>query len=330
MVATAIIALSVPVSASAQSFCPDTLIRIVVPFPAGGPVDSTARIITEPLKDALGQNVVIENRSGASGSVATGYVAQQPGNGCTILFSYDTHGVNPALYENLPFNTLKAFKAVMLIGTLPAFMAVHPSHPWKTLDEVMAAAKSDGNLPYTTGSTGTLAHLAMKRIEQKYDVRMRHVSYRGAAPALADVLGGHVPMMLGSVNALAPSIREGKLRAVMQTGNDRHPMLPDTPTISELGHPGLEVVSWIGAFLPASSPDDLVVRLSQNLKTILHDKSVQDRLTGIGIQVVGRHQRNCRRSLRTKSRVGLRWSSGTTLSPNEHRVSAARIRAEGA
>lgn len=284
----AILALNGPDHARAQAFCPENVIKLVIPFPPGGPVDSTARIISEPLREILGQTVILETRTGASGTTATAYVAQQPGNGCTILLSYDTHGVNPALFENLPFDTLTAFKPVTLVGTIPNVLAVNPSAPWKTLDDLVAAAKAKPDeLTYATGGSGTVAHLTMKRIEQVYDIRMRHVPYRGGAPALQDTLGGHVPMMMGSVLALGPSIRDNRLHALVQTGARRHPMLPDTPTIAELGQPGFEVVSWIGVFLPASAPDALVTRLNGALKTVLARGDIQERVSGLGVQIVG-------------------------------------------
>ena len=272
----------------AQAFCPESVIKLIIPFPAGGPVDSAARIISEPLRDALGQTVILETRTGASGTTATAFVAQQPGNGCTILLSYDTHGVNPALFENLPYDTLTAFKPVTLLGTIPNVLAAHPTKPWKTLDELVAAAKGkDDELAYATGGNGTVAHLTIKRIEQLYEIHMRHVPYRGAAPAVQDTLGGHVPMMMGSVLALGPAIRDGRLRALVQTGAKRHPMLPETPTLAELGQPGFEAVSWIGVFLPASTPDAVVTRLNGALRDILAKADVQQRLAGLGVQIVG-------------------------------------------
>jgi tripartite-type tricarboxylate transporter receptor subunit TctC len=270
---------------AAEPFCPESAVKIVVPFPPGGPTDISARLLSERLRDRFGQNVIVEARAGASGSIGTGYVAQQPGNGCTILLAYDTHGVNPALYA-LPFDTMTAFKPVMLVGTIPNTLALHVSQPWKTLDELMAAAKKT-ELVYASGASAGVAHFSMKLIEQLYGVELRHVPYKGAAPAVQDLMGGHVPMMMGSVLALAPAISAGKARALVQTGAKRHPLLPDTPTVAELGHPGFSTASWIGIFLPAGASDALVTRLHDDLAAVLQDAFIRDRLAAIGVELVG-------------------------------------------
>jgi tripartite-type tricarboxylate transporter receptor subunit TctC len=268
-----------------EPFCPESAVKIVVPFPPGGPTDISARLLGERLRDRLGQNVIVEARAGASGSIGTGYVAQQPGNGCTVLLAYDTHAVNPALYP-LPFDTVTAFKPVMLVGTIPNAIAVHPSQPWKTFDALIAAAKTS-ELVYASGASAGVAHFSMKLIEQLYGVELRHVPYKGAAPAVQDLIGGHVPMMIGSVLALAPSVNDGKARALVQTGAQRHPLLPDTPTVAELGHPGFNTASWIGIFLPASAPDALVTRLHDDLAVVLQDPFIRDRMAAIGVELVG-------------------------------------------
>jgi tripartite-type tricarboxylate transporter receptor subunit TctC len=233
----------------------------------------------------FGQTVITEARPGASGSIGTGYVAQQPGNGCTILLSYDTHAVNPALLP-LPFDTIKAFRPVMLVGTLPNAIAVHASQPYKTFGELMAAAKKD-HLVYASGASAGVAYFSMKLIEQIYGVEMQHVPYKGAAPAVQDLLGGHVPIMIGSVFALSPGARDGRVRALVQTGAKRHPLMPEVPTVAELGNPGFNTASWIGIFLPASASDALVTRLHDALGVALQDQVVRERLTALGIEVVG-------------------------------------------
>jgi len=270
---------------AAEPFCPEANVKIVAPFPPGGPTDITARLLAEKLRVQFGQTVITESRPGASGSIGTGFVAQQPGNGCTILLSYDTHAVNPALYP-LPFDTIKAFKPVMLIGTLPNAVAVHASQPYRSFDEVMAAAKK-GRLVYASGASAWVAHFSMKLIEQIYGVEMQHVPYKGAAPAVQDLLGGHVPIMIGSVFALSPGARDGRLRALVQTGAKRHPLMADVPTVAELGHPGFNTASWIGIFLPAGASDALVTRLHDGLAVALEDKVVRERLTALGIDLVG-------------------------------------------
>jgi tripartite-type tricarboxylate transporter receptor subunit TctC len=276
---------AVPLVHAAEPFCPEANIKIVPPFQPGGPTDITARLLGEKLRAQFGQTVIVEPRPGASGAIGTGYVAQQPGNGCTILLSYDTHAVNPALYP-LPFDTVTAFRPVMLIGTIPNAIAVHPSQPWKTLDELMAAAGKD-RLVYATGASAGVAHFSMKLIEQMYGVEMQHVPYKGGAPAAQDLFGGHVPMMVGSVFVLAPGVRDGRVRALVQTGAKRHALMPDVPTVAELGHPGFEAASWMGIFLPAGASDALVTRLHDALGVALEDPVVRERLTALGVTLVG-------------------------------------------
>jgi tripartite-type tricarboxylate transporter receptor subunit TctC len=258
-----------------------------VPVPPGGPTDVSARVLAEKLKDRLGQNVLVESRPGAAGATGTGYVAQQPGNGCTMLLAYDTHAVNPSLLK-LTFDTATAFKPVMLIGTIPNMIAAHPSQPWKSFAEMVAAAKKENeSLAYATGGSGTVAHMSMKLIEQAYGVKLRQVPYKGGAPAAADLIAGHVPMMIGSVTALGAFVRDGKARALVQFGAGRHPLLPDTPTLAELGQKGFTSEAWIGIFVPASTSDGSVTRFNTELKAVLQDPWVRERMAAIGVQLTG-------------------------------------------
>ena len=274
-------------AAPGQTVCPDSVIRIVVPFPPGGPTDVSARVLAEKLKDRLGQNVIVESRAGAAGATGTGYVAQQPGNGCIMLLAYDTHAVNPSLLK-LSFDTATAFKPVMLIGTIPNMIAAHPSQPWKSFAEMVAAAKKESeSLAYATGGSGTVAHMSMKLIEQAYGIKLRQVPYKGGAPAAADLIAGHVPMMVGSVTALGAFVRDGKARALVQLGAARHPLLPDTPTLAELSGKDFSSVAWIGIFVPASTPDGVVTRFNTELKAVLQDPWVRERMAAIGAQLTG-------------------------------------------
>ena len=159
-----------------------------MPFPPGGPTDVAARVLAEKLKDRVGQNVIVESKAGAGGATGTGYVAQQPGNGCTLLLAYDTHAVNPVLLQ-LPFDTLTAFKPVVMIGTIPNIIGAHPAQPYKTFAEMVAEAKREPDrLAYATGGTGTVAHLSMKQIEQQYGMQLRNVPYRWRAAAASGLI----------------------------------------------------------------------------------------------------------------------------------------------
>jgi tripartite-type tricarboxylate transporter receptor subunit TctC len=281
----AALALTLPGEALAQLVCPENVIRIIVPFPPGGPTDVAARLLAEKLKDRVGQNVIVESRAGAGGATGTGYVAQQPGNGCTLLLAYDTHAVNPVLLQ-LPFDTLTAFKPVVMIGTIPNIIGAHPAQPYKTFAEMVAEAKKEPDrLAYATGGTGTVAHLSMKQIEQQYGMQLRNVPYRGGAPAAADVVAGHVPMMVGSVQALGKFVRDDKVRALVQLGAKRHPMLPDTPTMDELGMTGFSSASWMGIFVPSSTPDATVTRFHDDLANVLGDPWVRERMASMGVEL---------------------------------------------
>jgi tripartite-type tricarboxylate transporter receptor subunit TctC len=281
----AALALALPGEAFAQAVCPENVIRIIVPFPPGGPTDVAARLLAEKLKDRVGQNVIVESRAGAGGATGTGYVAQQPGNGCTLLLAYDTHAVNPVLLQ-LPFDTLTAFKPVVMIGTIPNIIGAHPAQPYKTFAEMVAEAKKESDrLAYATGGTGTVAHLSMKQIEQRYGMLLRNVPYRGGAPAAADVVAGHVPMMVGSVQALGKFVQDGKVRALVQLGSKRHAMLPDTPTMDELGMKGFSSASWMGIFVPSSTPDATVARFHNDLANVLGDSWVRERMASMGVEL---------------------------------------------
>ena len=284
------IALVVSCGAAAQQadpLCPENVIRIVAPFQAGGPTDLIGRVLGERLRERFGQQVIVEARPGASGATGTGYLAQQPGNGCHMLVSWDTHGVNPALLS-LPFDTATAFKAVILVGTLPNMIAVHPSQPWKTLDEMMkAAAREKDSLAYATGGAGTVAHLSMKIIEQLYGAQLRHVPYKGGLPAAQDLIGGHVPSMIGSVMSLGPSVRGDKARALVQTGSEAPSDDPRRPDMAELGHANFNATAWSGVFVPASTPDAIVARLNSELATALKEPVVRERMATFGVQIAG-------------------------------------------
>jgi tripartite-type tricarboxylate transporter receptor subunit TctC len=281
----AALVLTLPGAAHAQAVCPENVIRIIVPFPPGGPTDVAARLLAEKLKDRVGQNVIVESRAGAGGATGTGYVAQQPGNGCTLLLAYDTHAVNPVLLQ-LPFDTQTAFKPVVMIGVIPNIIAAHPAQPYKDFAEMVAEAKKEPDrLAYATGGTGTVTHLSMKQIEQQYGMQLRNVPYRGGAPAAADLVAGHVPMMVGSVQALGKFVQDGKVRALVQLGLKRHPALPDTPTMDEIGMKGFTCVSWMGIFVPSSTADGIVRRFHDDFATVLSDPWIQERMVSMGVEL---------------------------------------------
>ena len=253
--------------------------KIVVPFPPGGSVDAIARLLQPGLQQRLGTNLVIENKSGASGSIGAAQVAKSPADGATWLFVFDTHAVNPALQPNMPFDSTKDLDPVMLIGTAPNIIAAHPSRPYRTLAEAVAAAKAKpDSLSFASIGNGSLGHLSMVVLAKRAGIRWTHVPYRGGGPALNDAVAGHVDMMIGSAALVTPQINAGGLRAIGQTGAKRMPTLPDTPTAIESGFPGFESYAWWGVFAPAGTPKPMVDQFNAALTAGLRDERVAKQL----------------------------------------------------
>ena len=276
----AVAVLASPKSLRAENICPENAIRLVSPFPAGGPTDVAARIVAEKLKERIGQNVIVENRAGAGGATGTGYVAQQPGNGCTMLLSYDSHAVNPVLL-NLPFDTATAFKPVVMIGTIPNMIAAHPAQPYKTFAEMVAEAKKEPDrLAYATGGTGTVGHLSMKQIEQHYGMQLRNVPYRGGAPAAAD-LDRRPCAADDGLGAGARQIRAGRQgpRAGATRPRSATRCCPTRRRSDEIdnGMKGFSSVSWMGIFVPAATPDATVARFHDEIAALLNDSWAKER-----------------------------------------------------
>ena len=249
------------------------LIRLIVPFPAGGSVDAVARLAQPGLQTRLGTSVVVENQPGASGSAATGRVARSAPDGTNFVFVFDTHAVNPAM-QQLPFDTEKDLEPVMLVGTAPNVLATNPSKPYRTLADVIAAAKAkpDG-ITYATIGTGSLGHLTMVRLGQNAGVKLTHVPYRGGGPAMNDALAGHVELIVGSAALVNPQLIAKGLRPIAQFGATRvaSETLRETPTAIESGFPGLESVAWWGVFAPGKTPPEIVSRFGADLAASLRD-----------------------------------------------------------
>jgi tripartite-type tricarboxylate transporter receptor subunit TctC len=268
-----------PLAARAQNW-PTGLVRIVVPFPAGGSVDAIARLVQTGLQQRLGVSVLIENRAGSSGSVGAAAVAKAAPDGNTWLFVFDTHAVNPALIPNLPFDTNKDLEPVLLIGTAPNVLATHPSRPYKSLRDLIEAAKAKPDaISYATIGAGSLGHLTMVLLSQRAGVRLVHVPYRGGGPAMNDAIGGHVDLIIGSAALVSPQLQAGALRPLVQTGATRQSTLPDLPTASESGFPGFESLAWWGVFAPAGTPKPILDRFRADLTATLREERIAKQLT---------------------------------------------------
>jgi tripartite-type tricarboxylate transporter receptor subunit TctC len=268
-----------PFVARAQGW-PSGIIRIVAPFPAGGSVDAIARIVQPGLQQRLGATVLIENRPGGSGSIGAASVAKAAPDGGTWLFVFDTHAVNPALIPNLSFDSQKDLDPVLLIGTAPNVLATHPSRPYRSLGDVVEAAKATpGRITYGTIGAGSLGHLTVVLLSRRAGIQLVHVPYRGGGPAVNDAIAGHVDLVIGSAALLNPQIQAGTLRPLVQTGLKRQASFPAVPTASESGFPDFESNAWWGVFAPAGTAKPIVDRFRAELTAVLQDERVARQLT---------------------------------------------------
>ncbi len=270
--------------ASAADHWPDRPIKLVVPFPPGGTTDQIARFVQAPLGQALGVPIVIENRGGASGSIGAALVAHAPPDGYTFLLVFDTHGVNPSIIPNMPFDTLHDLDPIMLIGTSPMVITAYPSTPYKTFKDVIDAARGKaGGVAYGTIGAGSLAHLYMTQLSNQLKVPLTHVPYKGGGPLVSDALAGHVRIAIASAALLGPSIRAGKLRALAVTSSQRFPQLPDVPTVTEQGIPAAESNSWWGLLAPAKTPRPIIEKMHAAFAKALRDPKVEPKLVEQGL-----------------------------------------------
>jgi tripartite-type tricarboxylate transporter receptor subunit TctC len=254
-------------------------IRLVAPFPPGGSVDAISRLVAPGLQQRLGATVIVENRPGGSGSIGAAAVAKSAPDGQTWLVVFDTHAVNPALLPSMPFDSVRDLDPVELIGTAPMVLACHPSRPFKTLADVLAAAKAaPGKLTYATIGNGSLGHLAMVLLGKRAGVELTHVPYRGGGPAMNDAVAGHVDLIIGSAALVAPQVAGGLIRPLVQTAAKRISTMPEVPTVVESGYDGFTADAWWGVFAPAGTPKSIVDRFRTALTDTVRDPVVNQRL----------------------------------------------------
>lgn len=264
-----LLSLAASFSASAQDW-PAKPVKFVVPFPPGGTMDPLARLLGVKLSESLQQQFVVENRTGAGGSVGTAFAAKSPADGYTFVFVFDSHAVNPALIPNLPFDTARDLAPVMLVGTASYAIATQAAKPWKNFADVVSASKAKPeSVSIGSVGNGTLGHLILVLAQQSGGFRVTHVPYRGGGPMTQDILGGQVELGIGSVALLSPQVRSGKMRAVAVTGEKRSQALPDVPTLIEQGFPGLSALAWWGIFAPAGTPKPIIDRFHAELAKAL-------------------------------------------------------------
>ena len=275
-------ALLMVLPAGAQSWPPKT-IRIIIPFPPGGTTDLIARRAQPMLERNLKVSILIENRAGASGAIGTQAAVTSPPDGATFVLVFDTHGANPSLLPNLPFDTLKDLAPVMLIGTSPMVITAHQSAPYKNFPEVIAAAKANPEaVAYGTIGAGSLAHLAMSQIGNALNLKMTHVPYKGGGPLVNDAIAGHVPFAIASIALFSPHIKSGALRPLAATSAKRIAQLPDTPTVSDQVA-GFDAVAWWGLLAPAKTPPEIVARMNAAMAEALNDPAVKQNLSEQGV-----------------------------------------------
>jgi tripartite-type tricarboxylate transporter receptor subunit TctC len=285
-VLTAVLAAS---PAQAQDKWPSRPITWMVPFAAGGTTDVLGRVIANKLGPALGTTVVVDNKPGAGGNIGSDFVAKAAPDGYTILGgTISSHAINVSLYPNMPYDPVKSFQPVSLIGTLPNVLVVNASSPYKTLDDVIAAARAKSEaLTFGSSGNGTSQHLSGELFQSMTGAKMLHIPYKGGAPAMQALLGQQVDLVFENIVAAVPLVQSGKLRALAVTSATRAGSLPNVPTVAEAGLPGYEIVSWQAVFAPAGTPQPVVQRLSSEIGKIIRDPEVAARLAALGVEPSG-------------------------------------------
>ncbi len=270
--------------AHAQSY-PSRLIRLIVPFPPGGGFDGIARPFSEKLALALGQPVIIENRPGATGNIGAEIVARAAPDGYTLLFANDFLATNPAMYQSLPYDSVKDLLPITKVGTVPMVLAIHPGVPARNLKELVALSKNKP-LNFGTPGVGTNSHFLGEMLNLEGVMRLVHVPYKGSGPAVADTVGGQIEIVITSLPSVAPFMRAGKLRGIAVLGANRVPSVAELPTLAEEGIPGTQVDLWYGVFAPAGTPDAVIRRLNEASAQALAQPDLIERLKKAGYEVV--------------------------------------------
>ncbi|MCC7487113.1 MAG: tripartite tricarboxylate transporter substrate binding protein [Burkholderiales bacterium] len=276
-------ALSTAAGAAAQSY-PSKPIRIVVSYPAGGSTDIVGRALGQKLSDLAGRSVVIENRAGASGTIGADYAAKSAPDGYTLLLAAGAHALAQSLYLKLPYDLTRDFAPIGLAAKSAYLLVLHPSVPAKSVKQLVAIAKATpGRLNYASTGMGSTPHLAAELFNTMTGVKMTNVPYKGDAPAIADLLGGHVDLSFIGISSVSQHVTAGKLRALAVTGAQRSSALPALPTIAEAGVPGYEFSTWWGLVAPAGTPRDIVSRLAQHTAKMARMADLRERFTALGI-----------------------------------------------
>ena len=272
---------------AAAQWTPKMPIRVVVPFAPGGPTDITARHLSKKLTELLGQPVVVDNRAGANGMIGAELVAKSKPDGYTLLMpTSSTMAINPAVYAKMPYDPIRDFAPVTPVVGAPVVMVVTPSLPAKNLKEFIAIAKARPNeIVFASSGAGSNLHLALELFRDQAGIKVTHVPYKGAGPAVTDVIGGQAQAMFADLPVLTPFIKAGRLRAIAVAGFERTPMFPQLPTMKELGYPRFNARQWYGMFAPAGTPREIVMKLNEAIRQAVATPEVKDRYAEIGADV---------------------------------------------
>jgi tripartite-type tricarboxylate transporter receptor subunit TctC len=269
-------------AANAQSY-PGKPIRAVIPFPPGGAADALLRPLAPKLGDLLGQQVVVDPRPGANGNIAAEIVAHAPADGYTLLFGNSSLPISVTLYDKLPYDVTKDFTPVSLVAFTPSVLVVHPSLPVRSVKDLIALAKKQpGKLNFASGGVGNTMHLAAELLDTMAGIRMTHVPYKGAGPAIVDVLAGQCDLVFVNIAPVLGYIRAGRVVAIAVTSAKRSTVLPDVPTVAESGMPGYESTTWYGFLGPAGLPKDIVAKLNSAIVAAVGTKEMRDRYVALG------------------------------------------------
>jgi tripartite-type tricarboxylate transporter receptor subunit TctC len=267
---------------------PEKSIRMIVPFSPGGNTDIIARAIQNKMGENIGQQIVIENRGGAGGTIGSEIAARSTPDGYTILMVSASHVINPSMVKNIPYDTLTAFNGISLVAEVPSVLVANPALPAKNLKELVDYAKANpGKLNFASSGVGTIGHLAGELLKAKAKIDMVHVPYKGNGPAMIDLLGGHVDMMFSSLPSAIGHIQSGKLVGIALSGKQRAPAAPDIPTMTEQGISGVEVSTGFSLFAPAGTPKEIIDQLSACVAKTLKDPDVNETLNNQGAKPVG-------------------------------------------
>jgi tripartite-type tricarboxylate transporter receptor subunit TctC len=273
-----------PDPAAAQAF-PSKPIRLVVPFPPGGPTDIVARPLGQLLAEALKQPVIVDNRGGAGGSIGADAVAKSPPDGYALLMgTVGTNAINGALYRNLPYDPVRDFTPIALVASAPVAVVVNPAASIKSVQDLIAQARANPDkLAFGSAGSGTPGHLTGEMFAAATGVKLQHIPYKGSAPAVTDLLGNQIPMMFDPLQSVIPHVRAGRLRALAISSHQRSPALPDVPTLEEIGVK-VESTAWWAVFGPAKLPAEVTVRLRTEIERIARSDAFRDKLGNLGVQ----------------------------------------------